>query len=69
MLLFTVISQFGVSPKMAALRTSFQDIDQVAPDNPARIEFQALHRWSERLEGGVLLLGIAAAFALARTLQ
>ena len=69
MLLLTVISQFGVSPKMAALRTSFQDIDQVAPDNPARIEFQALHRWSERLEGGVLLLGIAAAFALARTLQ
>ena len=69
MLLLTVVSQFVISPKMAALRTSFQDIDQVSPDNPARVKFQALHRWSERLEGGVLLLGIVAIFALARTLQ
>ena len=69
MLLLTVVSQFVISPKMAALRTSFQDIDQVSPDNPARAKFQALHRWSERLEGGVLLLGIVAIFALARTLK
>ena len=69
MLLLTVVSQFVISPKMAALRTSFQDIDQVSPENPARVGFQALHRWSERLEGGVLLLGIVAIFALARTLK
>jgi len=34
MLLLTVVSQFGISPKMAALRTSFGDIDSVPADNP-----------------------------------
>jgi uncharacterized membrane protein len=68
MLLLTVISQFGVSPKMATLRASFQDIDRVAPDNPARVQFQALHHWSERIEGGVLLLGLIAVYLTASSL-
>jgi uncharacterized protein DUF4149 len=65
MLLLTAISQFGVSTKMASLRTSFQDIDTVAPADPARMQFESLHKWSVRLEVGVLLLGLAAVYLTA----
>lgn len=63
MLLLTIISQFGVSPQMASLRASFGDIDTVAATDPARVQFESLHKWSVRLEVGVLLLGLAAVFA------
>ena len=66
MLLLTAVSQFGITPRMAALRTSFVDIDKVSPDDPGRVEFNMLHAWSERLEGGVLLLGLGLVFAVAR---
>jgi uncharacterized membrane protein len=65
MLLLTAISQFGVSTKMASLRTSFQDIDTVAPTDPARMQFESLHKWSVRLEVAVLLLGLAAVYMTA----
>jgi Domain of unknown function (DUF4149) len=68
MLLLTVVSQFGVSPKMTALRASFGDIDTVPPDNPARLQFDALHVWSVRLEVAVLALGLIAVFLTARSL-
>lgn len=67
MLLLTVVSQFGISPKMAALRTSFGDIDSVPVDNPERVKFDALHRWSVRLEVAVLALGLATVFCTARS--
>jgi hypothetical protein len=66
MLLLTAVSQFGITPRMAALRTAFVDIDQVPPDDPGRMEFNALHKWSERMEGGVLLLGLVVAYLTAR---
>jgi uncharacterized membrane protein len=66
MLALTLVSQFGVMPKMAALRASVGDIETVAPNNPARVEFDALHQWSVRLEGGVLLLGLVAAYLTSR---
>jgi len=66
MLLLTASSQFGITPRMAKLRASFEDIDKVPPDDPRRIEFDALHAWSERLEGGVLLLGLGVAYAVAQ---
>jgi len=62
MLTLTLISQFGIVPRMASLRASIGEIDAVPPDNPARIEFDALHVWSTRLEGGVLLLGLVATY-------
>jgi len=62
MLVLTLISQFGIVPRMATLRASMGEIDSVPPDNPARIEFDALHAWSTRLEGGVLLLGLVATY-------
>jgi hypothetical protein len=68
MLVLTCISQFGISPKMHALRTSVGEIDNVPFDNPARIQFNALHLWSTRLEGGVFLLGLALAYLLAQQL-
>ena len=62
MLVLTLVSQFGISPKMAALRASMGEIDHVAADDPARVQFNALHAWSTRLEGGVLLLGLLAVY-------
>jgi hypothetical protein len=66
MLLLTLVSQFGISPKMTALRTQFGDIDTVPPDNPARIQFDALHHWSVRLEVVVLLMGLAVTYLTAQ---
>jgi len=65
MLLLTLISQFGVVPHMDALRASIGEIDSVPPDNPVRMQFDALHVWSTRIEGGVLLLGFVAAYLTA----
>jgi hypothetical protein len=62
MLALTLISQFGVIPRMDSLRASMGEIDSVPLDNPARIQFDALHVWSTRLEGGVLLLGLVATY-------
>jgi hypothetical protein len=66
MLLLTVVSQFGITPKMTTLRAQFGDIDSVPPDNPARMQFDALHRWSVRLEVVVLLMGLAVTYLAAR---
>jgi len=68
MLLLTVVSQFGVSPKMTALRASFRDIDSVPADNPARVQFDSLHVWSVRLEVAILVLGLVAAYLTSRSL-
>jgi len=65
MLVLTLISQFGIIPRMDALRASIGEIDSVPPDNPVRMQFDALHVWSTRLEGGVLLLGLVAAYLTA----
>jgi uncharacterized membrane protein len=66
MLVLTLISQFGISPRMATLRAQFGDIDTVPADNPARMQFDSLHHWSVRLEVVVLLMGLAAVFLIAR---
>lgn len=68
MLVLTLISQFGISPKMTALRASMGQIDNVAGNDPARLQFNALHVWSTRLEGGVLLLGLIVVYLTARQL-
>jgi uncharacterized membrane protein len=69
MLLLTVVSQFGISPRMHALRASMGQIDNVPAENPARVQFNALHAWSTRLESGVLLLGLGALYLTARRLS
>ena len=62
MLALTLTSQFGIIPRMDTLRASMGEIDSVPPDNPARIQFDALHVWSTRVEGGVLLLGLVVVY-------
>jgi uncharacterized protein DUF4149 len=68
MLALTLISQFGIIPRMDTLRTSIGEIDSVPPDNPARMQFDALHVWSTRLESGVILMGLVVAYLVSRQL-
>lgn len=68
MLLLTLISQFGIIPRMDAIRASIGEIDAAPVDLPARVQFDSLHHWSTRIEGGVLLLGLAVAYLAARSL-
>jgi len=68
MLALTLISQFGIIPQMDTLRASMGEIDSVPPDNPARMQFDALHVWSTRVESGVLLLGLVVVYLTASAL-
>ena len=67
MLTLTLISQFGIIPRMDSLRTSIGQIDSVPADNPIRMQFDALHHWSTRLESAVLLLGLAVVYLTSRS--
>jgi hypothetical protein len=66
MLVLTAVSQQGVSPGMARLRAEMGSIERTPPDNPLRVRFDRLHRVSVRLEGAVLLVGLAALYLTAR---
>ena len=68
MIVLTVVSQHVVSPKMAVLRTQMGSIQSTAADSPLLAEFSRWHRVSVRLEGGVLLAGLAGMFFLVREL-
>ena len=65
MLALTLVSQFGIIPRMDALRASIGEIDSVPIDNPARMQFDALHVWSTRVESGVFLLGLVVVYLTA----
>ena len=54
------------TPRMVALRASFVEIDKIPLDDPGRVKFDRLHNWSEKLEGCVLLMGLAVVYAVAR---
>lgn len=69
MLILTLIAQFGVAPKMAALRANMGGIDSVSPDDARRVEFNNLHHWSTRLGGGILILGLGVLLLTARRLS
>ncbi len=66
MLVLTAVSQFGVTPRMAALRSDMGVIDNIRHDDPRRIEFNRLHEWSTRLEGGVFFCGLGLVALTAR---
>jgi len=61
MLVLTGISQFVITPRMREFRTEMK-----AAGGPPSQEFDHLHKWSERLEGGVLFLGLGAVVLMAR---
>jgi uncharacterized membrane protein len=65
MLALTLISQFWIIPRMDALRAQVVDFSTVASDNPARVQFDALHVWSTRVESAVLLLGLVVIYLTA----
>ena len=67
MLALTLISQFGIIPRMDVLRAKVADFSAVPVNNPDRTQFDALHVWSTRVEGMILLLGLAVVFLTARS--
>lgn len=70
MLALTLVSQFWITPRMVTLRAQVSNFDTTATlDQPARVQFDALHHWSERVEGAILLLGLVAIFLTANALQ
>jgi hypothetical protein len=69
MLAFTMISQFGITPRMRELRTEMQTIDNLFPTETRRVEFDSLHKWSTRLESGVLFLGLGVVVVTARRFE
>jgi hypothetical protein len=69
MIALTLVSMFGVGARMQVLRGQMAMIDEVPKDDPRRVEFNALHVWSTRLEGTVLLLGLGLLFLTARRLS
>jgi uncharacterized membrane protein len=67
MLALTLISQFGIIPRMDVLRAQVGDFATVPLDSPTRVQFDALHVWSTRVEGAVLLLGLVVVYLTARS--
>lgn len=65
MLALTLFSQFWIIPRMDALRAQVGDFAAIPLSNPLRVQFDALHVWSTRVEGAVLLLGLIAVFLTA----
>lgn len=66
MIVLTLVSQFGVSRRLTRLQTEMRVIDEVSQTDPRRVEFNRLHPWSTRLEGTVLVLGLAVVYLSAR---
>jgi uncharacterized membrane protein len=66
MLALTAVSQFGITPRMGQLRSEMQAVDNLAWNDSRRLEFDRLHAWSTRFEGGILLLGLGVVVLTAR---
>ncbi len=68
MLALTMVSQFAIIPRMDSIRTSIGEIDSVPPNDSLRMQFDGLHFWSTRIEGTVLLFGLALTYVTAQQL-
>jgi uncharacterized membrane protein len=68
MLALTLFSQFWIIPRMDTLRASVGDFASVPLTDPLRVQFDALHVWSTRVESAVLLLGLVAVYLTASAL-
>ena len=67
MLVATVYLQMNVLPAMEVDRAQAGgDIELAAKDNPARVHFDKLHALSEKVEGGVLFVGLAVLWLMSR---
>lgn len=59
MCVLAVISVCGVDPAVATAAGKLGDLERAPENDPGRIWFQNVHRWSERLAGATLLTGFA----------
>jgi Domain of unknown function (DUF4149) len=62
----TFTSQNVVMKRMRILQGQMGSVDATPADNALRAEFDKLHNISVRLEGAVLLIGIASIFLMVR---
>ncbi len=69
MIALTLVGMFMIQSRMAVLRQEMGVIDDVPQDDARRVEFNRLHVWSTRVEGAVLLAGLALLFLTARRLS
>ena len=70
MLAVTAYSQFSILPAMETDRARAGGIIEAAAlDDPGRVDFERLHRLSERLEGFALFCGLGVVFVLSRESQ
>lgn len=70
MLAITAYSQFHILPAMEQDRIAAGGAIETADiSSPARIDFEHLHVWSERLEGLVFFCGVGVILVLARESQ
>lgn len=69
MIVLTLVSMFAISTRMLALRNDMVFIDSIPQDDARRVEFNRLHVWSTRLEGTVMVLGLAVIYLTARRLS
>ena len=69
MIILTLVGMFGIASRMLALREQMNPIDAVPHDDARRVEFNRLHHWSTRIEGSVLVLGLALLYLTARRLS
>lgn len=68
MLALTLFSQFWMIPRMDSLRAQVGDFAKITLNDPLRVQFDALHVWSTRVEGAVLLFGLVAIWVTASVL-
>jgi hypothetical protein len=66
MLVLTAISQFVITPRMRVLRHEMGAIADISHSDERRVEFDRLHAWSTRAEGGVFFCGLVVVVLTAR---
>ncbi len=69
MIILTLVGMFCIASRMLALREQMNPIDAVPHDDARRVEFNRLHHWSTRVEGTVLVLGLALLYLTARRMS
>ena len=65
MLALTLFSQYWIISRMDKLRATISDFAAVPLNDPIRMQFDALHAWSTRVEGAVLVSGLVAVYLTA----
>ncbi len=66
MLAMTLWTQYGVERRMNSLKAEMGVIDQVAKDDPRRVEFNRLHKYSTAQEESVFVLGLVLLFMVVK---